>query len=356
MRAAAAAGYEVIAADVFCDEDTRRDALKSVTLRYGSGGFEPAEVRERLIPLLAGGDVDFVYGSGFETQPGLLDEIAAVCPVFGNASAVVAAIKSPQRFFSSLSRLNIPHPETVLHPPRDTRGWLGKRVGGSGGTHVQRAGRSSLHDYYQRQLPGNPCSLLFLANGRDMLEIGYHEQWLAPTAAMPYRYGGAISQIDLPAGVRAGMALAARHLVAEFGLRGLNSLDCLVDGESWWVLEVNPRLSASFALHDGDAQGARLLQAHIDACNGHLAYSAEPEMARAHLIYYASRAFSVPAGLFWPEWTADVPGAGTHVARDAPLCSILCSAESVGEVRLQALRRTGMLAQFLKHHESGKRK
>lgn len=353
VRAAAAAGYEVIAADVFCDEDTRRDAFEAVTLGYVAGGFDPAEIRKRLIPLLAGGDTGFIYGSGFETQPDLLEEIAAACPVFGNSAATVEAVKSPIHFFSSLRRYGIPYPEISPAPPPSLHGWLGKRRGGSGGTHVVTATSASAQDYYQRQLPGRPCALLFLADGRDIIEIGCHEQWLAPTVAMPYRYGGAVSQISLPAGVRAGMVSAARRLTVEFGLRGLNSLDCMVAGECWWVLEVNPRLSASFSLYDTDAAGTHLLQAHLDACNGRLAYVAGHEMPKAHLIYYATRPCIIPSGLQWPEWVSDVPSAGTRIECNAPLCSISSSAESVGEVRLQTLRRIGMLAQFLKNHEPG---
>lgn len=346
MQAAAAAGFEVIAADVFCDEDTRRDAFQAIAIGYAQGGFDAEDFRARLMPLLQGDDTGFVYGSGFESQPALLEEIARLCPVYGNEATTVAAVKAPDRFFSRLAALAIPHPETSLQLPQDMRGWLRKRIGGSGGTHVNACAVPGAGYYFQRQLPGQPISLLFLADGQRVIEVGVHEQWLAPMEEMPYRYGGAVSQVNVPAGVRVGMLAAAQQLTAEFGLRGLNSLDCMVAGDDWWVLEINPRLSASFGLYDAADEGANLLRAHIEACRGHLALQLPSECARAHLIYYPAEEQRVPPDLQWPAWVADLPVAGTHVAAGEPLCSVTASAASAHAAKLLAWQRAERLTQL----------
>ena len=332
VRAAAAAGYQVIAADIFGDEDTRRNAFEVLQLAYGQHGFDANDVRRQLLPRLRNGDIGFVFGSGFEHAPELIDEIAAVAPVWGNASGVVRAVKSPSSFFNALARLRIPAPSWSAHP---VDGWLCKAEGGSGGTHVSAHSIGGA-GYFQQPLPGSPFAMLFLADGRDAVEIGIHAQKLAPTVATPFRYGGAVSRAILPDGVKAGMFQAAQSLTREFGLRGLNSLDCMVDGEAWWVLEINPRLSAGFGLYDAASEGARLFEAHLRACEGVLDWQERPESARAHLIYYAHEDLIIPTGLAWPDWVADIPPAGTTVRYGDPLCSILAAAGTAEEAALEA--------------------
>jgi uncharacterized protein len=345
VRAAAAAGYRVIAADAFCDEDTRQAAAQAIQLGYARGGFKAAEFREKLFPLLsqAGG---FIYGSGFETQPQLLDEISRHCPMLGNTAETVRITKDPGRFFSQLSKLDIPFPETSLLPPLEAEGWLRKRIGGSGGTHVvptRQAGDSGF--YYQRLVPGKPHSLLFLANGKQARVVGYNEQLLAPIVEMPYRYGGVVGQAELPQVVHIGLQDVAQQLTAELGLRGLNSLDCMVDGDSFAVLEINPRLSASFALYDAESRGARLFEAHLSACAGESLPDFPAEPAQAHLIYYAPFDLAIPARMAWPEWVADVPPGATRIKAGEPVCTVTAAALTTSEAMTLAQTRVAELTQ-----------
>ena len=346
VRAAVAAGYEVIAADVFCDTDTCRDAFMAIPLPYAQGGFDPAVFRVEVFPLLQASEAAFVYGSGFEAQPALLDEVAQRCQVMGNQARTVDILKDPSCFFSLLQRLAIPHPTYSIARPMPAEGWLCKRVGGSGGTHVHHATAAAEGEhYYQRQWPGKPVSLLFLADGQQVRVVGFNAQLLAPTQAMPYRFGGAVSQVQLPTTVRDGMREAAEKITLELGLCGLNSLDCMVDGDRFWVLEVNPRLSATFALYDATHQGARLFQAHLRACLGELPASLPPEQARAHLIYYAPVDLTIPGGASWPEWVADVPSDASCIRTDEPMCTVMASADHAEAAEVLARQRIAQLTQ-----------
>lgn len=349
MRAAAAAGYAVVAVDAFGDADTRTQAATVLQISYRDGGFDAAEVRRRVLPLLGEG-VGLVYGSGFETQPELLEEIARHGRVYGNSAETVRMLKHPGRFFSLLAELDIPFPETRLTAQGAGEGWLAKRIGGSGGVHVKPAQQAANgHCYYQRQVPGRPCSLLFLADGRDITVVGYNEQWLAPGSGMPFRYGGAVGSIALPAPACAAMQRAAQQLARAAGLRGLNSLDCMVHGEQVWVLEVNPRLSATFALYDTQAGGANLLRAHLQACAGRLERVGREEGASAHLIYYAPFGITVLPWLAWPPWAADLPTAGTAISAGEPLCSITACAPEADAATALVRQRARALQEQLKH-------
>lgn len=347
VGAAARAGYEVIALDAFCDEEVNLHATQAIRLRYVDGGFDADELL-RTLRHFHGENFGFVYGSGFETQPELLANIAQDFRLLGNDAETVRTTKDPDRFFSLLPRCGIPFPETVATRPVNGTAWLAKRIGGSGGTHVLPGPHVPRENcYWQRTLPGQPCSLLFLADGQQVRPIGYNLQFLAPTPGMPFRYGGAVSHAEILPSLRAAMLSAAQAMTSALGLRGLNSLDCMVDGEKWWVLEINARLSATFALYDDGDAGARLFDAHLHACAGHMVSVPIQERALAHLIYYAPVNFRVPATMQWPSWAVDLPLANTLVPVNEPVCTITAGAPRADDALALARARMDKLAAVL---------
>ena len=332
---------------MFSDVDTRAIAASALRLGYADGGFLPNDIRAQIFPLLSQGAA-LVYGSGFESQPELLEELSRYGKVYGNPVDTVRLLKSPNAFFALLSSLGIPFPAWRSTPPEIAEGWLCKRIGGSGGAHVVSASRSSDGAcYYQRVVAGEPVSLLFLADGAKVIPIGYNRQFLAPTKTMPYRYGGAVSGPDLPRQVKAGMLKAAAAITRKTGLCGLNSLDCMVDDQDWQVLEVNPRLSATFALYDAANSGAALFEAHLQACAGSLPAAWLPEPSQAHLIYYAPFGFAVPAAMTWPDWVADVPEPASVCRAEEPLCTVMAAAANADEAYALARARTAALTALL---------
>ena len=60
---------------------------------------------------------------------------------------------------------------------------------------------------------------------------------------------GVIGPVPVPPAVGAALQRVVREAAAEFELRGLASLDFLLDGERIDVLELNPRPPASIALY-----------------------------------------------------------------------------------------------------------
>jgi predicted ATP-grasp superfamily ATP-dependent carboligase len=346
VRAAAAAGFSVIAADAYCDSDTRAAASEVVRLGYKAGGFDANDVRHRLLPL-ATEEIGLLYGSGFETQPWLLEELSEHCDLLGNQPETVRDLKDPDRFFSMLSRLAIPYPELSLVPPPSSLGWLSKRIGGSGGTHVVPVTQEGgARRYYQRLTPGQSISLLFLADGSHVQVVGYNLQLTAPILEMPYRYGGAVSRVSLPDKVSLEILGFAQLITAELGLQGLNSLDCLVHEDGIAVLEVNPRLSATFSLYDASRAGANLLMGHIQASLGRMPPALPPEQAQAHLIYYAPFDMAVPA-ITWPEWVADLPEPASFIGAQEPLCTVMASAADASQALSLARARVETLTRLV---------
>jgi len=346
---AARGGHQVVILDYFADRDTcaLASACRSVVsprgLRFDRRRLLAAAAELAPLSHSAG----LVYGSGFEGRIALLTRLASGRRLFGNAPEVVAAVRDPARFFPLLDRLGILHPEVGFSPPADPRGWVVKHPGGSGGAHVRRAEHSRVRGgagaYFQRVMPGRPCSALFLADGRRTLVIGFNEQCHSPArAGLPYLYGGAVGQIPLPPTVEADLRIRLDALVSATGLVGLNGIDFLLHEEAWSVLEVNPRPTATMELYDPDYDRG-LFDAHLRACNGELPPGTAPaRAARASSIVHAARPWQVRDGFGFPAWCHDIPQPGTRFAPGDPVCTV--AAEGVDAARAVALVRERQLA------------
>jgi uncharacterized protein len=342
--AAARAGERAIVLDLFADRDTARRADACFAVPRGPRGF----ARDAVLAAVArrAGEVrGFVYGAGFEHDPELLGDIAALVPLLGNSPKTVAAAKDPLAFAALLARLGLPHPPTTRAPPED-EGWLSKMTGGSGGGHIAPAasGEARAGAYFQRRVAGRAVSAAFAADGRSAHILGFTEQWLAADAVSPFRYGGCAGPVSLPPALGAAIDAACRAIVAALGLVGLNSLDLLIDGERFHVIEVNPRPGATLDIFDGRG-GLSLWRLHLDAVAGRLPSMSQhvPAEARAAAVVYALDRIVIPAAMTWPAWTADRGTAGTIVDRGEPVCTVRARAATTIAARAHAERRAARL-------------
>jgi predicted ATP-grasp superfamily ATP-dependent carboligase len=331
--AARRAGDRALVADFFGDLDTR--ALGPWIPLPGdlAHGIDRAGVYRMLRHLPEPID-GIVCGSGFEAAPELLDDMGSFAPLLGNRAEVVAGIKDENRFAALLRSLGLPHPRIAAHPAGEC-GWLRKKRGGAGGTHVQWAGRDAADgDYFQELAAGRPVSALFVANGSEARVLAFSEQWTAPTEAAPFRYGGCVGPVEAAPRLRVDVAEACSALAAATGLVGLNSLDMLVEDEAFTVLELNPRPGATLEIFDA-APWPPLWRCHLEGVAGRLPLESIPaaETVRAAAIVYAVTPVRVPAGFAWPDGSADIPAQHTVIAGGNPVCTVRAEAASVAAVR-----------------------
>jgi predicted ATP-grasp superfamily ATP-dependent carboligase len=327
-QAARRAGFTPLAVDFFADTDTQEAAHASRKVDGDiARGFHANRLFRALDDVVKHAPspiLGLVYGSGFEDRPELLRLIAERWPIFGNDAARMERIKAPEIFFATLDRLQVPHPATVMQRPKNSEGWLAKRIGGAGGSHVvpARLAKSSPRVYYQECVEGRAVSALFVANGADARVLGFSEQWTAPSPKGPFRYGGAARPATLPATTARLMISAVRRVAACIKLRGLGSADFMLDNESALLLEINPRPGATLDLFDCDA--TPLLGLHLEAISeGKLPSRAlKFEDAMASAIVYAERGGEVPPGMVWPQWAADRPKPSEWIDKNRPICTV----------------------------------
>lgn len=352
-RAAANAGYVPLVADFFADTDTQAIAHTCTKL---PGAIEQGLHWGSLKAVLASLEKDapspvlgVIYGSGFEDRPHLLERIAMRWPLLGNNAETVARIKEPGRFFTTLDALGIPHPATTVHRPQEAAGWVAKRRGGAGGSHVKPVqDRDCTSDlYYQAMIPGPTISALFVANGRDACVLGFSDQWTAPAPGKPWRYGGAVQPSSIPQTVIAAMTKTVATLTRTYGLKGLASADFVVSEAEPYLLEVNPRPGATLDIFWGAEDP--LLAMHIAAVLDAELPQKPPLFpdGQASAVLYAPEPLVVPVGMTWPTWAADVPAPRERIDKHRPICTVLARAGSGAQAKkLVEARQVSLLAKL----------
>lgn len=219
-----------------------------------------------------------ILGEGLDAEPELLARLAARNPILGNTPTTVQVLKDPTALEALCGHLSIPFPAICTESPAPdffTRPVLEKRIGGSGGVLVRQRTAND-HDapapglYLQRKVEGHPYTLLLLANGREVVEIGTARLWQAGEASHhPFHHNAMTGPVDLPAALKPAISAGARGIALACGLVGLVRVDVMVSENGWHVLNVTPHPDASLDLFDTQDQPA-LLGLHLAACGGRL--------------------------------------------------------------------------------------
>jgi predicted ATP-grasp superfamily ATP-dependent carboligase len=364
-EAAAGEGLRVVALDLFGDVDTRHLAARWLPIGTPATlQIEPERLMSALRLLAQQGAspvpvCGWIPGSGFEGQADLLEAGAAVLPMIGTAPAAVRRLRDPAQFFGFLAARGLPHPTVRLQPPADPAGWLLKDAHGCGGWHVRRApapddAPPDGHHYYQREMRGQPMSATFVANRRDVQVLGFNMQSVRAIGTRPFVFCGVVGPVPVSPGVEHRVSEAARAITREFGLRGLASLDFMLDGDTIGVLEVNPRPPASLSLYAGPLGAPGVMRAHLRAClQGELPPprpTPAPQVGGLEIVY-ARQPFELDGEAAqrlaaWPG-IRDLPGAGQRFAADDPLCSLTASGADPDHVRTRLRQGREQLLQFL---------
>lgn len=428
VQSLADAGFGVVALDVFGDRDTRRASLEWQSIgEPAAQRVDGARLLDALRVLARRGDVaGWVAGGGFEADLDLLAEAADVLPLVGNGAVAMRAVREPRRFFAALARHGIAHPPVrASRPPLApaSGGWLRKDARGTGGWQVRAAEAAATADdgvtrtrpgapapasprpaescpdeppadgarsaaggrddsafaalrdvYWQREIAGCAMSATFVADGRRASMLGCNLLLTRRFGRRPYVYCGAIGPVAVSDRLQRELRQALDALVAEAGLRGLGSLDFILDDEGrMLVLELNPRPSASLELYRERLPGGPM-RAHWLACTEGLlpagppaataasGPAADPGVPRGQgrkggtpvggtRIVYARRPLRLDAtqaeALAARPDLHDLPHAGQAFEAGDPLCSIGAAGADAAEVRERLRARRRELLDFL---------
>lgn len=320
-QASQALGLSVVVIDCFGDLDTHGYAkacflVESLSLVHLTPMLEQA-TRDYTITKV-------IYGSGFESYPESLEWLAQRFTLLGNSPAVFNRMLDKQAFFTCLDQLAIPYPAVSFQPPDALMGnWLTKPMQGQGGVGIkyyQPLTEPIAGHYWQRYQTGNPHSVLFLAVKGAVQVIGFNTQWCCELGQQAFVFEGIRTGSDLSQAQKALVIGWLQRLVMAFALQGLNSLDFICTDEGCYVMEINPRPSASMQLYSADWLGQ-----FIQGCLGDMPLTTitTESVCRGYQVVFAVQPVLIPHGFAWPEWCVDRPKATTIIATTQPICSII---------------------------------
>lgn len=342
-------GYPFLTVDYFGDYDQKLIAENFSLLRDGLTEFSP----QGLLAVSKKFNFDaVVYTSNLDNYPALIAELSGDHLILGNSPETLAGVRDWHRLKLSLERAGIRTPTSLFSPPEhmaDDRKWLRKPIKSGGGRKIEFwAPGDGLgeEEYLQEFKTGICCSAALIANGEDCSVIGLSEQLvgLAEFGARGFCYVGNIFPLRFTGdengrnlkNVWEQVAYIAKVITREFSLKGLNSLDFILDSAyQVHLLEVNPRYSGSMELMEW-AYGVKLFQWHLESFQGHLptypvqftlTHSQQDFFAKA--ILYAEKNIMIPDTHNWvKKGIKDIPFAGDVILEGSPICTVFSTGNS----------------------------
>ena len=362
-RSAIAAGLRPLCVDFFEDADL------TIILGCGRGRFvgrirtfaELPDVVRRIrsnIPLL--------WAGGLENHTSVLRAIMAHRPVIGPDPKLVDLLRQPRHLAGWLSQsgLNMPRLASPDNANADCL-WLRKPNGGSGGLGIQTLQPQSAQsdripvqnpseEFLQEYIDGVPMSAVFCADHLGLNLLGTSIQLVGwpSLGASNFLFCGNVGPVSPGEDVTRQLILAAESLVRHTGLKGVFGIDFVLRQGDAWLIEVNPRLTASHMLYENPAshhcEERSLVTRHLAAFGWrpagstgrrrqrHRTASANGGRVQARLILWANQdvqftdAFCQSSSGAWTF--ADLPQTGSAIPAGSPLCSVHVAASSPDEL------------------------
>ena len=364
MESAGESGYPVQGIDFFADADSCRWG-KTMSIRNDFGLAPSVELLLEVAQNLP--CEGLVYASGPENHSAGLNYWEERGLLFGNKVAVLDQVRDPWKLKQALAEIEVAMPEfhqvKDWEPDTPRKIMLLKPLDGGGGRGVrvlpqekdtalglisslQEPARYIVQDY----ISGLPASVTFLADGQRMEVLGTSRQLTVRQGANSFIYAGNIVPLDvsLISGTldvfQESLWRICSHLSTVFCLRGINTLDFVINSKGIWVLEVNPRWSASVELIER-WRGERLFARHLAACRmSQRSLTLDRDEGRSNQnrpgfwgkrIVYAQSSFQVECGwelsYLYEQGVRDIPVAGTKIERGEPICTVLSSAAAASD-------------------------
>ena len=361
-ESAARAGFRVTTLDAFADLD-QDPRVRALSLSRDFGVRFSATAAARAARSV---DCDAVaYLSSFENHSRAVATLAAGRALWGNPPRVLRRVRDPWLVAGALRRRGFATPDIAAeHRGRlrsSSDGWLLKPVKSGGGQRVRpwpidRAVPRGC--YLQERIEGIPGSAIFVAAGGRAVLLGVSRQLVGDAAfgASGYRYCGNIlwTPRDEAPVIEAEYASALVHAVAEeFGVVGVNGVDFVVRGRVPYVVEVNPRWSASMELVER-AFGLSVFGAHAAACTAGVLPAFEHGVDRSASvagkgILFARRDLIVGDTSGWQTdgTIRDVPHPDERILAGHPVCTVFAAGRNAVECHAALVERADALYEQL---------
>ena len=360
------AGWEPVCADLFADFDLQMTAETISVRDY------PESLPEDVAAVRADG---WMYCGALENHPQILTRVArcnpSLGPLLGTSPDALIRLRDPNWIMMTLKAAGVSCLELAQHssPPPADGGWLQKPLASAGGRLIrvwnQFAAMTPFSEphYFQRLATGVELSALFL------FDEGKLREWLGATwglgttsssnAPSPFAYCGSYGPAaDLPDSVVSAMTATAEAIGRKSpGLIGLVGFDFVLEDGRIWLLEINPRYTASVEVLELASRRSFLNSEQVALPSVSIAVAGSPVSAQevapetlpngmtsphagfvttpawivAKQILYASRSIRAPdlrehfrsTDPWVVPSVADIPQVSTSIEAGWPICTVM---------------------------------
>lgn len=260
------AGFHPICADRFGDVDLHRVATVLPVSDYPQGLLAATE---SLPP------THWIYVGALENEPELIESISRRHPLLGNRPSVLERIRDPFWVEQTLRDHGLPALNCLTdnEQPPASRKWLAKPFHSGGGVGIRFANENNEERnhqqrmYFQEWRDGRSISAIFIASSTHVRLIGMSEQLIGSGCGAPseFGYAGSIGPIELSPSASLQIQQIGTLLAHEAKLLGLFGCDFILADNFPWLIEVNPRYTASVEVLER-ATSWPLLKWHVAAC------------------------------------------------------------------------------------------
>ncbi|MEZ6140476.1 MAG: ATP-grasp domain-containing protein [Zavarzinella sp.] len=341
VQSARNAGIQAIGADLFTDADCL--AMNAGIVRLGFSDYPHG-----FLAILRGYvGIPWLYSGGLENYADLIADACITNQLLGCQHP--EQFRDPFLLQQQLLPYNVSFPEmSHSFPASGGENWLFKKYHSSGGLGIVSANSSHGESgYYQKLLTGQVRSAAFLASKVMVNLLGVFQLYHQQTPDLPFLYAGNIGPVALSSIESDFLDIIRQFIVEKSGLRGLFGVDYVIHEQQCYLLEVNPRYTASMELWDAWS-GKSAVGYHVQACLGkHVVPPSAKgnESLFAKKIIYAITPLKVTRQMqqSLPWWIdrkedhagqihlADIPQVGTVIEPGQPVCSVLFQAKDEAE-------------------------
>ncbi len=339
------AGLYPLCADLFADADLQAvcPVLPIASERYPAG-------LEALIDRDVPGP--WMYTGALENQPEFVSHLAKKRELWGNTAKTLRYVRDPFWVSNLLSKANLPCPQ-VRDPGSNLEPgsrWLVKPLHGAGGRGIRFSNEKTRSEkdsvFLQEFIPGLPCAAVFVGIGNGAVLLGVTEQligqpWLNVT---PFIYCGSIGPLLLDPHTQAILEGMGGALAMKAQISGLFGIDLILRDGLPWIVEVNPRYTASVEVLEF-AHGLKALKWHRRAFvedneSGAVADSRVGGAFVGKAILFAKTKLTFPKDGPWTAEVrrgfrpdvmpafADIPQVDLPIVRGRPILTLFAKADS----------------------------
>ena len=315
-------GYDVRGADGFNDWDAEKFG-KLVTATAVNPACYP-QVLERYRDM-DGSPV--IFCGPVEVDPSLVERAAMNGPVLNAPSSSIAKSRNHD-FLRRMAADGIFFPETGFDYLPGAKSLI-KEYSSAGGVGVMedRGGELLAGQYRQKKIDGLSVGAAFLST--RLMGITNHINRVGEFGQSGYMYGGLVYPADIENIHERAIKNFGKRAGEESGLTGWWGADFILNGQGAYLLEINPRFTASAELiaqaHDIDLVGTQ-----TSAINGGTVDVEQKPPPRYHAtaVCYAKADCVFNDALKWFELGArDIPHDGKAIKKGEPVISLYAKAK-----------------------------